>query len=402
MKRLTDEELEELLSDLESDRVERKESDKGDAPEKIRQAICAFANDLPNHKKPGVIFVGVRDNGHSAGLTITDELLLKLADMRSDGQILPPPSMTVEKRRLLSMDIAVITVQPADAPPVRYKGRTYIRTGPRRDIASRQDERILNEKRRYRDLPFDLHPVSFAKLSDLNRLAFEQEYLIHAVAPDILAANQRSYEERLAACRFIESPENPCPTVSGCIVLGIRAQDLIPGNYIQFLRINGTQLTDAIQDEAEISGNLGEILRRLDEKLEAHIRTGIDIISGRTESRRPNYPLAALQQLTRNAVMHRNYEGTRAPVRLTWFNDRIEIHSPGGPFGQVTVENFGKSGFTDYRNPNIATAMKVLGYVQKFGMGIQIAQQELNKNGNPPARFEVNANYVLVEIRSAS
>jgi hypothetical protein len=58
---MTDQELTELLGHGEADRVERKESiaDTG----AIRQAICAFANDLPDHRKPGVVFIGVKDNG---------------------------------------------------------------------------------------------------------------------------------------------------------------------------------------------------------------------------------------------------------------------------------------------------------------------------------------------------
>jgi len=175
--KLNDNELEALLNDLESDRAERKETFGGDAPEKVRQAICAFANDLPNHAAPGVVFIGARDDGSPKGLVVTDELLLTLANIRSEGSILPIPTMTVEKRQLKGAEMAVITVLPADSPPVRYKGRVWIRTGPRRDIASAQDERILNEKRRHRDLPFDLQPVSFANLADLNRATFESEYL---------------------------------------------------------------------------------------------------------------------------------------------------------------------------------------------------------------------------------
>lgn len=49
--------------------------------------------------------------------------------------------------------------------------------------------------------------------------------------------------------------------------------------------------------------------------------------------------------------MHRSYEGTNAPVRIYWFSDRIEISNPGGPFGQVTHENFDRPGLTDYRTP---------------------------------------------------
>jgi len=398
--RLTDEQLLALLSDIESDRVERKESFKGDAADKIRQAICAFANDLPGHRKAGVVFIGARDTEPSlVGLEVTDKLLLALADIRSDGNILPIPSMTVEKRQLQGKELAVITVMPADAPPVKYKGRTEIRIGPRRGIASQQDERILNERRRYRDLPFDLQPVSFATLADLHRPAFESEYLPGAYAADVLAANQRSYEERLSACRLIDAVETAIPTVLGAMVIGHRPRDLIPCNYVQFLRLDGDELDAPIVDEAVIDGRIGEIVSRLDDKLKAHISMCVDFTTSNTERRTPDYPLAALQQLVRNAVMHRTYEATHAPTRVTWFDNRIEILSPGGPYGMVNNENFGQPGVTDYRNPHLAEALKVLGYVQRFGLGIATARRLLAENGNPPPEFNTNAHFVLVTVR---
>lgn len=400
--RLSDQELDALATDIESDRVERKESFKGDVPEKARQAVCAFANDLPGHNLPGVIFIGIKDDGSPAGLVISDELLLTLAHIRTDGSIQPIPSMSVEKRSVRGADAAVITVLPADAPPVRYKGRTYIRTGPRRDIASLQDERILNERRRHRNLPFDLQPVVFSKLEDLDRSAFETEYLPGAFSADVLEANHRSYEERLSACRMIESVESRIPTVLGCLVLGNRARDLIPSAYLQFLRIDGTKLEDPIVDEAVIDGRLSEVLGRIDDKLKAGISTQVNVSSADRESRRPDYPLAALQQIVRNAVMHRTYEGTHAPIRITWFSDRIEIVNPGGPYGIVTVANFGRPGVTDYRNPHLAEAMKVLGYVQRFGVGIATARKLLADNGNPAPDFDPRDTHVLVTVRKAA
>ena len=73
-------ELEPLLAEWESDRVERKASlsDR----DKICQAICAFANDLPNSPKPGVVFVGVQDDGSCARFSIADEWLRTMADTR--------------------------------------------------------------------------------------------------------------------------------------------------------------------------------------------------------------------------------------------------------------------------------------------------------------------------------
>lgn len=396
-----DSQLEEMLLAPESDLAERKESFKGDAPTKAREAVCAFANDLPGHGRPGVIFVGARDDGDATGLSVTDELLRQLADMKTDGNIVPPPTLTVDKRVLRGSEMAIVTVWPADSPPVRYKGRIHIRIGPRRGIASAQDERVLNERRRHLDRPFDVQPVRSAGLSDLDRQRFEIEYLPAAFAPDIVAANERSYEQRLAAAKMVFSADDPTPNVLGILVLSTRTRDFLPGAYIQFLRIAGRDLADPIADEQAIDGPVAELLRRIDEKLAAHNRTAVDLTSSEKERRLPWYPVAALQQLVRNAVMHRSYEATNAPVRVTWYDDRIEIISPGGPYGTVTPDNFGQPGVSDYRNPNLAEALHVLGFVQRFGVGIATARRALASNGNPLPEFEVNSAYVGVTLRPA-
>ncbi len=399
MQRLTDQELLNLLEDIESDRAERKESFKGDVPKKARQAVCAFANDLPGHNLPGVLFIGVKDNGEPSGTEVTDQLLMSLADMKTDGNILPMPVLSVEKRVLKGADVAVVTVLPSDMPPVKYDGRIWIRTGPRRALANEQEERILNERRRYKNLPFDIYPVPTAKLTDLSKSIFENEYLPQAFAEDVLEANGRSYEERLASCRMIVSPEETTPTVMGLLAIGKSPQDFLPGAYIQFLRIDGTELADPVIDEEEIGGGVVEMLRRAEEKLKAHNRTAIDITAAATHQIDIPYPQAALQQILYNAVLHRVYEGTNTPIRVYWFNDRIEINSPGGPYGNVTNENFGRPGITDYRNPNIADIMKTFGFVQSFGRGIATARRVMEVNGNPPPEFLANQSTVVCLLR---
>jgi ATP-dependent DNA helicase RecG len=119
---LSDSDLTELFRTAESDRVERKQS--ANDLDKIRQAICAFANDLPNHRGPGVVFVGQRDDLSCAALPINDALLLKLSNLRGDGLLLPFPTMIVCKKTLDGCSVAVIQVEPTDNPPVRCDGRT--------------------------------------------------------------------------------------------------------------------------------------------------------------------------------------------------------------------------------------------------------------------------------------
>lgn len=397
----SDLELEAMLVDLESDLVERKSAFRGDAANAAREAVCAFANDLPNHRRAGVLFVGAADDGSPTHLPVTDELLRQIADIKTDGNILPPPSLTVARRTVLGAEMVVVTVEPADAPPVRYRGRIHIRIGPRRGIASAQDERILNEKRRYRDQPFDVHPLASATLADLRRVLFEEEYLPAAVAPDILEANDRTYEQQLAATKMIASADDPRPTVLGELIIGRRPRDFLPGAYIQFVRFAGTDLSDPVIDELAIDGVVADQLRRLDDKLLAHNRTAVDFTSGPVEIRKEPYPLVALQQLARNAVLHRAYESMNAPVRAYWFDDRIEFINSGGPYGEVTIETFGMPGLTSYRNPSLAEAMRVLGLIQRFGAGIPLARRALADNGNPPLQLEPFATFVRATVRPA-
>ena len=395
MRPMTDDALSELIADLESDRVERKESFKGKSPETVREAICAFANDLPGHGLPSVVFIGVRDDGTPVeNAPITDELLRQLADIKTDGNIVPPPTLLVEKRSFSGNAVAVISVWPSDTPPVRYRGRIHVRWGPRRGLASAQDERILNERRRHRDRPFDVQPVQGATEDDLDRLRFEQEYLPSLVARDVLLSNDRSYEQKLAATKMIASNDEFTPTVLGLLVCGKSPVDWLAGAYTQFLRVAGTDLSAPIADEEVLHGTVGDQIRRLEEKLEAHNRRPVRFADLPVERSGETFPMEALRQLVRNAYLHRSYEATNAPVRVYWFDDRIEIQNPGGPYGTVTPENFGQPGVTDYRNPDLAEAMRALGFVQRFGAGIQIAKKFLDDR----LRFEVQSGFVAAIV----
>ena len=69
---ITKSELEQLLASTETYRVERTKSttDK----DKFGEAVCAFANDMPDCGKPGYLFIGVDNDGHPCGMKATDEL----------------------------------------------------------------------------------------------------------------------------------------------------------------------------------------------------------------------------------------------------------------------------------------------------------------------------------------
>jgi len=295
--------------------------------------------------------------------------------------------------------MAVVTVWPADSPPVRLDGSIWVRVGPRRALATAQDERILNEKRRFRDQPFDARPCSSALLTDLDQNWFRETYLPAAIAPEVLEANERSLQERLASTRMILSPTEPTPTHLAVLTLTTQPRDFLPCAYVQFLKLAGPSLADEPVDAVEFEGRIADVIRRVEEKLDSHNRTAVDFKSNTIERRQQLYPMVALQQLFRNAVMHRTYEHTNAPIRIIWYVDRIEIISPGGPVGMVTRENFGTPGFTDYRNPNLAGFLREMGFAQRFGAGIATARRECERNGNAPPEFDVQDAFIRVILR---
>lgn len=392
---LSDDDLRRLLRAREADNVERTVS-RTDR-DKFGEAICAFSNDLPNGRTTGVLFVGVRDDGGCAGLCIDEQLIQTLMGFRTDGTISPFPVMSVQVRDLDGCRMIVVEVEPSDNPPLRYKGRTCIRIGPRKGYATPEEERRLVEKRRWGTLPFDQQPVPGASVSDLDLLLFREEILPSSVHADVLAENHRDVEQQLQALRFLHPSGRP--TIAGLLVCGKDPLDWVPGAYVQFVRYLGKQIGEEIVDSRDVTGPFSAQMRLLDDIIDLNIARRANL-SGTRQANSPTYPKIALQELVRNAVIHRNYEGTAAPVRLTWFDDRVEITNPGGPYGSVTIEQFGKPGPTDYRNPALADAARALGFVQKFGSGIARAQTTMEKNGNPPPEFRAEATYVNVTARA--
>ena len=397
----SDSQLLSYVTEDESHWIERKESfiDK----EKICKTVCAFANDLANSNKPGIVWIGVRNDGVISGVEVTDKLLLKIDQIRTDGRIQPLPSISTRTLRIDDKDVIAIVVAPSSLPPVSFDGRIWIRQAASTQQGNHEDERQLNEKRKFKaGRSFDSEGIPHASVDDMDLRYFEQTYLPSAISRDVLEANGRTIEEKLTTTRMAIGNAPCAPTVAGLLTLGYSPQDWFAGAYIQYLRYAGkVQGGDDIDDRLEITGNLETVIRQAEEKIKLNIRQPTDINSQDREVSRPDYPLAALQQLLRNAVLHRNYEGTNAPIHLYWFEDRIEISNPGGPFGMVTEKNFGQPHIVDYRNPTIAEVLHNLDFVQKFGFGIQNAKNLLQANGNPEPEFMVSASNVIVTVRKA-
>lgn len=387
-------ETERLVSDLESDRVERTESLKDS--EKFCKAICAFANDLPGRAQPGFLFIGVDREGRPTGATIDERLLEQLAGHRDNGQILPVPSMSVYRCPVGGRDFAVVEVQPSDMPPVRYKNAVWVRVGPTQRLATPDEERRLTERRVDRARTWDLQACRDATLDDLALDLFTINYLPQAVSREVLEENRRAIEDQLASLRLYHRPLN-APTNAAVLLFGKDPVSFVPGAYVQYVRYDGVALADEVLAERRLNGDLLTVMRGLDMLAVEVGRVRPIRGSDLAERSVADYPHLALHELFINAVIHRNYDGSTTPIAVNHFSDRIEIQNPGSLYGDLTRDQFPHG--TAYRNPVLAEAAKILGFANRFGRGIEVARAELHKNGSPDLEYQIGSNHMLMIVR---
>ena len=392
---MTKEEIRALLNDLESDRVERTISTTN--TDKFGQAICAFANDLPDHREPGYLFLGVTDDGEVKGLNVTDELLKNVAAIRTDGNIQPQPSMSVEKVPMEEGDIVMVRVEPSVFPPVKYKGRIWIRIGPRKGVANENDEHILMEKRRANVTSFDSSPCLNATIDDLDLQKFNHYYLPKAMTDDEIEEDRkegRGIKVQLASFGFFDTRYD-CPTNAKNL------RRFIPGAYVQYVRFAGKDRAGDIMTEHEFKDNLCTILPELDTFIKTTIANRRPIpVSALREDSFVDYPDWATRELLMNAICHRDYT-SNGPIQFYQYDDRIEIMNHGGLYGRANEQNFPT--VNDYRNIVVAEAMKVLGFVNRHSRGVLRVQKDLkaNENGEAVYNFSYQTAVMVTEKKSA-
>jgi len=293
--------------------------------------------------------------------------------------------MTVEKFCFEEGDVLVAEVQPSNFPPVRYRGRVWVRVGPRKSIASEEEEKILTERRLSNVHTFDAMPCLGTTMEDLDVAFIKREFLLMAVAEDVLAEDRRPVEIQLASLGFFDLRHN-CPTNGAIILFGKNPTRYLPGSYVQYVRFKGFDRAGDIINEHKFGGNLCKELAKIDTFIETSISQKRPIpVSVLREETVSKYPYWATRELLMNAVMHRDYQ-TNAPVQFYEYDNRIEVQNPGGLYGKVNPDNF--PDVNDYRNPYIAEAIKILGYVNCFSRGIYRVQKELVENGNGEATFD--------------
>lgn len=378
----------------ESERVEWKES--GRQVEEILRAACALANDLGGSGTDGFIVLGVRNDGTTVGTDTSDEAIQRIASRLSSTKLQPNPSVSVVRGEGSQSGLLVIRVAPYLVPPVvRVDGVAWVRVGTTTRRASDADLARLQERRPENRLPFDQRAVAGASVEDLS-VVLKEQYLMER-AEDAVPDSFPDYESWLGQREILRHSEAGwIPTVAGVLIFGISPHRFVPGAVIEFVRYAGADYDSPVARRKTIIGSLPSQLDALWAQLESQVAEVPAPIEGIRSPFVPLYPLEGLKELARNLVQHRLYEGTNAPARVTWLDDRVVFNNPGARFGRASEGAFGDH--SDYRNPTITRFLVELGYVERLGRGIRLVRKQLEKMGSPPLEAETDG-FTTVTLR---
>ncbi len=181
------------------------------------------------------------------------------------------------------------------------------------------------------------------------------------------------------------------------LLFGRDTQRFIPGAVSFLSKYNGLDRSAPKGQRLELASTLMDQLRLILPAVEAEAVTLFD----KTDTSRPSvqkYPIRAIREATVNAFAHRDYELVD-PLRVTVFQDRIEISSPGGlPFGVDPVELIAATAGPIWRNQTLAWFFTRLGYAEAEGQGLRTIQTTLRDAGCSPPRYEVSAIRVLCTL----
>ncbi|RKY03780.1 transcriptional regulator [Candidatus Poribacteria bacterium] len=351
---MRDRELREIIEKGEDAFTEFK--DERTHPEEIAASLVAFAN-----AQGGRLIIGVSDEGEILGVGDPDAVMQRI-DQISFNNCEPPVTCFQEKVKIDDKIVIVVHIPKGGQRPYRTRrGMFFIRTSSGKRQATREE--LLRIFQEAKALNPDEIPVPGTSAQEIDVRYFGNFFRE--------AFGRRVEEEGVELERILMNMKlmtaEGLLTTAGLLLFGENPQRHLPWAKIHIVRFEGTEISESLLDQKEITGTLFEQLEEAERVLKSHIR-----VAGRIEGfkREDIYeiPLEALREAVVNAVAHRDYS-IRSHIRVFIFDDRVEVRSPGGLPNTVTVENI-RYGIHVERNPVIVSFLTKRGFMGQIGTGI--------------------------------
>lgn len=341
----------------------------------LAECLVAFANG-----DGGLIVLGLDENGR---------FTVDIWEEEAEGALLqavqmcrPPVPSQWQPVELGAHTLVGIHVPRSTELHSLTDGRVLMRSGTANRPLSGAEVRNLAASKNTAE--FELEPVPGARRDDLNSDTL-REYLEmrqRRGAAKVIDLDQLLFE--IGATDRVGNP-----TVSGMLLFGKNPQAFFPQSGVVFVKFPGTEPRGpdggiGYGRRDELTGPLARIVERAWNVVYEEMRVGATVNQLAREEL-TEYPRFAVRESLVNAVAHRDYRITGRRIEIRMYADRLEIISPGGLPGYMTLDNLVEEHFS--RNPRLVNGLYQWGYIEELGLGIDQMIEDMVQAGHEPPQF---------------
>lgn len=379
----------------------------------VWESVSAFAN-----TSGGVLLLGVSEkdgfrpiDGFDANRTVS-QFMQGMGDGGMQGtRLTNPPEYEIsrceaEGRPFLMVDIRE---NPVGQKPCYVTAKGPCAGGYRRvddhDVRLSAVE-VYEFENAFTPSPADRQVVDEADASDLDDEAITR--LLDACKGSRALQGVTTPAERLERLNVIDHEGRV--RLAGLLALGRYPQQFYPKLLVDVMahpdvdgsNVDGPRFTDRMLCEGSMPDAVGQAV----EAVVRNLRT-VTVVSGTGATRNPEIPREVLREVIANAVVHREYDARfqGRSVTVDVYPNRVEVASPGGLWGGVTLDTIG-DGESRCRNATLMRLMYETPYaggnavtVEGGGTGIPLVIREMSRLGLPAPEFDARPDRFKVTLR---
>ncbi len=352
--------------------------EKPDASQ-IAETLVAFAN-----TEGGTLVVGLKESGETAQKVENETLATAL----KEADALCSPSIVTGNWEPVEMEsgstVYALRVPRSIELHALADGRVLIRTDHNNRPLGGQEILKLASAKSTGD--YESEPVPGATKDDFSRKMID-EYIAKRAERTKRPYNGK-IEDLLREIGALNSAERP--TVSGILLFCEFPQHWLPQSGVVFAKFvgktpRGENGLAGYSRREELAGPVPRLIESAWNLIWSEMAVSA-VVKGLEREETFEYPQFAVREAIVNAICHRDYriKGRRIEVRM--YSDRLEVISPGGLPGFITVENIVDEHFS--RNPRIVNGLFQWGYIEELGLGIDRMMEVMEQAGHLPPSFD--------------
>lgn len=383
-------ELQRIISGGETTTIELKLAPP--RPSELAERLCGMANG-----QGGLVIIGVEDASLKI-VGVKDARMAVDVTLRATRQIQPVLILDPPEPEIYSLDgilLVVISVPPNRGPLYQSSGVCWIRRSTHTvPLTVSEMLEIANDRGL---VSWELLPARKATMQSID-LELVASYLNQRNKRSGHSARFDDLEKVLIGldCAMITNTGEVRPTNAGILFFGYDPQQSMPQSEVVCVIYRDELGVGGYIDRKIIRGTLQELIDEIETYLTKYIAVGAEIV-GWKRIDLPEYPIEALREAVVNAVVHRDYSREGESIRIFYYSDRIEVHSPGLLLPGITVEQMSRGEvMSKLRNRTMAGLLRdIPGYMERVGSGVRFMLNEMKRMDLPAPEFREMSEFIV-------